>query len=108
MLSMLEFAPMLRDCTSCCSGNSGSYGCGARQQGLGRYRVCSKRFLVEKLFEVPAGLPPTPKVDRPLSARRPLCARLAQTGVLVPRAKAFSQRRKTLRNALADYASAEG
>jgi len=70
------------------------------------------RFLVEKLFEVPAGaFRPTPKVDSAFVRLTP--------HVVLPAAarderlfaaivtKAFSQRRKTLRNAVADYASGE-
>jgi len=70
------------------------------------------RFRVEKLFNVPAGaFRPTPKVDSAFvrltpHASLPVTARdEARLGELV--AAAFSQRRKTVRNALAAYVDAD-
>jgi 16S rRNA (adenine1518-N6/adenine1519-N6)-dimethyltransferase len=70
------------------------------------------RFLVEKLFDVPAGaFRPVPKVDSafvrllPHTVPRAMAQDERIFAALV--VKAFSQRRKTLRNALADYTSAE-
>lgn len=70
------------------------------------------RFRVEKLFEVPAGaFRPAPKVGSAFVRLTPHAVLPAPArderlfAALVT--KAFSQRRKTLRNALADYASDE-
>jgi 16S rRNA (adenine1518-N6/adenine1519-N6)-dimethyltransferase len=70
------------------------------------------RFLVEKLFDVPAGaFRPVPRVDSafvrllPHTVPRAMAQDEGTFAALV--VKAFSQRRKTLRNALADYTSAE-
>jgi 16S rRNA (adenine1518-N6/adenine1519-N6)-dimethyltransferase len=70
------------------------------------------RFRIEKLFNVPAGaFRPAPQVDSAFVRLMPHAALPAPAldepllGNLV--AKAFSQRRKTVRNALSDYANAE-
>jgi len=66
------------------------------------------RFRVEKLFDVPAGaFRPTPRVNSAFvrltpHAVLPAPARDERVFAALVR-KAFSQRRKTLRNALADY-----
>jgi 16S rRNA (adenine1518-N6/adenine1519-N6)-dimethyltransferase len=70
------------------------------------------RFRVEKLFEVPAGaFRPVPRVDSAFVRLTPhavLPAPAHDERVLAALVtKAFSQRRKTLRNALADFASPE-
>ena len=109
-----EFAPILRDChfmlqrevvdrMAAAPGN----------RTYGRLSVMLQyRFLVEKLFEVPAGaFRPAPKVDSAFVRLTPHAVRpaLAQDERVLAAlvVTAFSQRRKTLRNALAAYASAE-
>jgi 16S rRNA (adenine1518-N6/adenine1519-N6)-dimethyltransferase len=69
-------------------------------------------FAIERLFVVPPGaFRPAPKVDSavarlvPLGAARPAIGDAGRFARVV--AAAFSQRRKTLRNALADLVSAE-
>lgn len=109
-----EFGPMIRDChfmlqREVVDRMAAAPGSKAR----GRLSVMLQyRFRVEKLFEVPAGaFRPAPKVDSafvrltphavvptPAQDERVLAALVT---------KAFSQRRKTLRNALADFASTE-
>ncbi len=70
------------------------------------------RFRVEKLFDVPAGaFRPAPRVNSAFvrltpHAVLPALARDERVLAALVR-KAFSQRRKTLRNALADYATGE-
>jgi 16S rRNA (adenine1518-N6/adenine1519-N6)-dimethyltransferase len=70
------------------------------------------RFRVEKLFNVPAGaFRPMPKVDSAFvrlvpHARLPVAA-LDEARLAEVVAAAFSQRRKTVRNALAAYADAD-
>jgi 16S rRNA (adenine1518-N6/adenine1519-N6)-dimethyltransferase len=71
------------------------------------------RFVVERLFRVPAGaFRPVPKVESalvrmtPLSTQAPRAIDEGLFGALV--AGAFSQRRKTLRNALSGWLTAEG
>ena len=80
-------------------------------KSFGRLSVMLQyRFRVEKLFDVP------PRAFRPVPRVNSALARLTPHGVLPAPAqdevllaqvvsKAFSQRRKTLRNALADYAT---
>ncbi len=109
-----EFAPTLRDChfmlqlevvdRMAAAPGSRAYG---RLSVMLQYR-----FRVEKLLEVPAAaFRPTPKVDSafvrltPYTVAPALAHDERMLGLLV--AKAFSQRRKTLRNALAEYASAQ-
>ncbi len=109
-----EFAPMLRDCHFMLQREVVDRMAAAPGNKVyGRLSVMLQyRFLVEKLFEVPAGaFRPAPKVDSAFVRLTPHAVppALAQDeGVLAALVvKAFSQRRKTLRNALADYASAE-
>jgi 16S rRNA (adenine1518-N6/adenine1519-N6)-dimethyltransferase len=70
------------------------------------------RFRVEKLFDVPAGaFRPAPRVNSAFvrltpHAVLPALARDERVFAALVR-KAFSQRRKTLRNALADYATTD-
>ena len=82
-------------------------------KSFGRLSVMLQyRFRVEKLFDVP------PRAFRPVPRVNSALARLTPHAVLPARAqdesllaqvvnKAFSQRRKTVRNALADYATAQ-
>jgi 16S rRNA (adenine1518-N6/adenine1519-N6)-dimethyltransferase len=70
------------------------------------------RFAVEKLFNVPAGaFRPTPQVDSAfvrLVPRATLPSPATDERLLAQLvAKAFTQRRKTVRNALSEFASAE-
>jgi len=70
------------------------------------------RFRVEKLFDVPPGVfRPVPRVNSAMARLTPhtVLPAPAQDEALLAQvvSKAFSQRRKTLRNALAGYASAE-
>jgi 16S rRNA (adenine1518-N6/adenine1519-N6)-dimethyltransferase len=109
-----EFAPMLRDCHFMLQREVVDRMAAAPGNKVyGRLSVMLQyHFLVEKLFEVPAGaFRPAPKVDSAFVRLTPHAVPLAlahDEGVLAALvAKAFSQRRKTLRNALADYASAE-
>jgi len=114
LFHIARFAPSVRDChfmlqrevvdRMAAAPGSRSYG---RLSVMLQYR-----FRVEKLFNVPAGaFRPTPKVDSAFvrlapHASLPVAARdEAQLGELV--AAAFSQRRKTVRNALAAYANAD-
>lgn len=70
------------------------------------------RFRVDKLFNVPAGaFRPAPRVDSAFVRLTPYATRPCQAqderllGQMVT--KAFSQRRKTVRNALADFVTVE-
>lgn len=70
------------------------------------------RFEIEKLFNVPAGaFRPAPKVDSAFVCMRPyrtLPAAAVDENVFAALVgKAFTQRRKTLRNAVAEFVSAE-
>ncbi|MCW5623623.1 MAG: 16S rRNA (adenine(1518)-N(6)/adenine(1519)-N(6))-dimethyltransferase RsmA [Burkholderiales bacterium] len=70
------------------------------------------RFAMWKLFDVPPGaFRPAPKVTSAivrLVPHRPLPVRAVDEGLFAELVtRAFTQRRKTLRNALADYLSAE-
>jgi 16S rRNA (adenine1518-N6/adenine1519-N6)-dimethyltransferase len=81
-------------------------------KSFGRLSVMLQyRFRVEKLFDVPPGaFRPVPRVNSALARLTPHAAlpAVAQDEPLLAQvvSKAFSQRRKTLRNALADYATA--
>jgi 16S rRNA (adenine1518-N6/adenine1519-N6)-dimethyltransferase len=82
-------------------------------KSFGRLSVMLQyRFRVEKLFDVPPGaFRPVPRVTSALARLVPHAAlpAAAQDEPLLAQvvSKAFSQRRKTLRNALADYATAQ-
>ncbi len=70
------------------------------------------RFRIEKLFNVPAGaFRPTPRVDsafvRLTPYATPPCQAQDERLLAQMVTKAFSQRRKTVRNALSDFATAE-
>lgn len=109
-----EFKPIIRDCHFMLQREVVDRMAAAPgSKAHGRLSVMLQyRFLVEKLFEVPAGaFRPAPKVDSAFVRLTPHAVQpaLAQDERVLAAlvAKAFSQRRKTLRNALADYASAE-
>ena len=86
---------------------------GPGSKARGRLSVMLQyRFSVEKLFDVPAGaFRPAPKVDSALVRLKPhavLPLRAQDQRVLAALVtKAFGQRRKTLRNALAELVSTE-
>jgi 16S rRNA (adenine1518-N6/adenine1519-N6)-dimethyltransferase len=109
-----QFAPLLRDCHFMLQREVVDRMAAAPGSKVyGRLSVMLQyRFAVEKLFEVPAGaFRPAPKVDSAFVRLTPhaVLPAMAQDEDLLAAlvAKAFSQRRKTLRNALADYTSAE-
>jgi len=82
-------------------------------KSFGRLSVMLQyRFRVEKLFDVPPGaFRPVPRVNSALARLTPhaVLPAQAQDELVLARlvSKAFSQRRKTLRNALADFATAQ-
>ena len=82
-------------------------------KSFGRLSVMLQyRFRVEKLFDVPPrAFHPVPRVNSALARLTPhaVLPAPAQDEPLLAQvvSKAFSQRRKTLRNALADYATAQ-
>jgi len=82
-------------------------------KSFGRLSVMLQyRFRVEKLFDVPPGaFRPVPRVNSALARLTPhaVLPAPAHDELLLAQvvSKAFSQRRKTLRNALADYATAQ-
>ena len=82
-------------------------------KSFGRLSVMLQyRFRVEKLFDVPPGaFRPVPRVNSALARLTPHAVLPAQVQDELELArlvsKAFSQRRKTLRNALADYATVQ-
>ncbi len=109
-----EFWPMIRDCHFMLQREVvDRMAAGPGTKARGRLSVMLQyRFRIEKLFEVPAGaFRPVPKVDSAFVRLTPhvvLPAPAQDERVLAALVtKAFSQRRKTLRNALADFASAE-
>jgi 16S rRNA (adenine1518-N6/adenine1519-N6)-dimethyltransferase len=82
-------------------------------KSFGRLSVMLQyRFRVEKVFDVPPrAFRPVPRVNSALASLTPHAAlpAPAQDELLLAQlvSKAFSQRRKTLRNALADYATVQ-
>lgn len=108
-----RFGPMIRDCHFMLQREVVERMAavpGSKSQG--RLSVMLQyRFRVEKLFNVPAGaFRPVPKVDSAFVRLTPYAVLPAPAqderlfAALVT--KAFGQRRKTLRNALADFSSA--